>query len=103
MQILSELCFWGYNCHHQRGQLIVVIYNKEILFYTGFQTYALLDFFSDALSRLHQTCQACIMKASKQLAWQVFLFLCRRVGLFEQDLANRFKCLVAIVSRKIVT
>jgi len=89
--------------------------DKQILFYTGFQTYALLlTFFrciepsaSNMQSMYYESSETVSLagrKRSMLLIDEFFLFLCRlRVGLFEQDLANRFKCSVATVSRKIVT
>ena len=89
--------------------------NKLISFYTGFATYAMFLSFYECIEPTAKNMQSMYYQASETIGLsgrkrcmllvdELFLFLCRlRAGLLEQDLAVRFNCSLATVSRKIVT
>ena len=89
--------------------------NKLISFYTGFATYAMFLSFYECIEPTAKNMQSMYYQASETIGLsgrkrcmllvdELFLFLCRlRAGLQEQDLAVRFNCSLATVSRKIVT
>ena len=89
--------------------------NKLISFYTGFATYAMFLSFYECIEPTAKNMQSMYYQASEKIGLsgrkrcmllvdELFLFLCRlRAGLLEQDLAVRFNCSLATVSRKIVT
>ncbi|XP_013387706.1 uncharacterized protein LOC106156822 [Lingula anatina] len=85
-----------------------------MLFYTGFicSTFRLLfEFVKPAADNMQSAYYAASERTSLRgrprnmlLIDELFMFLCRlKAGLYEQDLAIRFKCHISTVSRKIIT
>lgn len=85
-------------------------------FYTGFVSVAAFMAFFEYVKPSATNMQRMYYKAAEnlntlagrpscmKLVDELFLFLCRlRLGLFEEDLADRFNCSVATVSRKVIT
>jgi hypothetical protein len=85
-------------------------------FYTGFVSVAAFMAFFEYVKPSATNMQRMYYKAVEnlntlagrpscmKLVDELFLFLCRlRLGLFEEDLAERFNCSVATVSRKVIT
>ena len=89
--------------------------NSLINFYTGFSSYLTFIAFFNCVKPTAQNMQSANYKSSDittlvgrkkdmLLADEFFLFMCRlRAGLLEQDLAVRFNCSYATVSRKNIT
>ena len=89
--------------------------NAKVRFYTGFTSYKLFTTFFEWL----QPSASCMRsmyyvpsetvslpgrKRNMLLIDELFMFLCRmRLGLLEEDLADRFNCTVQATSRKILT
>lgn len=87
--------------------------NDSIRFYTGFTSYKYIKFFYEfiAPTALHMTyCYATGERESRpgarnmHIIDEFFMFAVRlRLGLFEQDLAHRFRIHISSVSRKLAT
>eukprot|EP00795_Rhopilema_esculentum_P008832 gene8832-15315_t len=87
--------------------------SASIKFYTGFPTYSHLKIFFELARRGAEFMKYCYASgergsrpASRQLQQidELFLFLVRlKLGLFEQDLADRFQMNISSISRKLTT
>ena len=89
-----------------------------ILFYTGFISLAMFTAVFDYIKPVANSMNSYYYKSNEKVNEQsmvgrqrnmllideFFMFLCRlKCGLMEQDLANRFNCHLAAISRKIIT
>ena len=86
-----------------------------IRFYTGFPNHAVFHSFFNCIQPCARNMQSYYYRASEEvniagkpscmkLIDELFMFLCRlRLGLQELDLADRFHCSKATVSRKVIT
>ena len=89
--------------------------DKMIKYYTGFTNYNVMFSFFTHIRCMANTMQTAYYVASQDISQsgrrrclpledELFMFLCRLwSGLQEQDLADRFHCSIATVSRKIIT
>ena len=89
--------------------------DAKIKFYTGFPSYlAFVTFFTwiqpsassmkSVYYRASESVSLAGRKRNMLLIDELFMFLTRlRLGLFEEDLADRFDCSVQTVSRKVIT
>ena len=87
--------------------------DDAIKFYTGFPTYTHLKSFFEFARQKAQYMTYCYASGGResrpesrcmQLIDELFMFLIRlRLGLFEQDIADRFQLHMSTVSRKIIT
>lgn len=87
--------------------------NDTIRFYTGFISYEHIKLFHDIIKPTAERMTYCYATGERdgrpqvrnmQVIDELFLFLVRlRLGLFEQDLAHRFRVHISTVSRKVAT
>ncbi len=89
--------------------------DKLIRYYTGFNSYSVLKIFFEYVRNMASSMQTVYSISNTEVSQagrrksllledEMFMFLCRLwAGLQAQDLADRFHCSLATVSRKIIT
>lgn len=87
--------------------------NDSIKFYTGFTSYEHIKLFYELVKPTAQTMTYCYATGERPsrsgarnmlIIDELFMFLVRlRLGLFEQDLAHRFRIHISSISRKLTT